>query len=262
MKPSRSWHGKGPVARRQGLRRLVALALLLAAKCARAAPPAPVLVFAGTEDSDHSQGVWLAMIYRAAVRRIGYRFEYRIYPAKRASALADSGAVDGEIHRVKSYGVDHPQLIRVAAPHFSTSFAAYGLGRTSQVDGWQSLGRARLRVEYRAGVVYCEQMLSAVVPAELLSSAYGIDLALRKLVHGRTDIYVDDERSVDLTLRDDEFRDGKIRKLAVLGEAQAFAYLHKRHGDVAPRLADALDQMRREGLIERYRQQAYGEAGK
>jgi len=260
MKPIRSQSVCDPQDRRQCLRGLVSLALLVAGKFANAVPQTPILVFAGTEDIDHSQGVWLEMIYREAVRRIGFQLEYRVYPAKRASALADSGAVDGEIHRVMSYGTDHPNLILVPAPHFFTSFAAYGLAPMKLSDGWHSLGADRLRVEYRAGVVYCEQKLPSVVPAIRLSAAYRINLCLRKLLHHRTDIYVDDERSVDLELQDDEFKGSMIRRLAIMEVVGTFSYLNKRHSNLVPRLAEVLNDMRREGTIEKYRKQAYGES--
>jgi hypothetical protein len=262
MTPIRSPNGCSPLKRRTILRRLVSLALLLTANSAIAIPQAPTLVFAVTENIDSHQGVWLEKIYSEALRRIGYRLVYQHYPVKRASALADSGSVDGEIHRAKSYGVVHPNLVQVPAPHFSSSFAAYGLPPLSLSSGWKSLGTAQLRVEYRAGVVYCEQMLPPVVPAERLSTVYGINLGLRKLLHRRTDIYVDEERFVDLMLQNKEFKDSKIQKLAIIDTVDAYAFLNRRHRKLAPQLAEALNAMKREGLIERYREQAYGEKGK
>ena len=51
-----------------------------------------------------------------------------------------------------------------------------------------------------------------------------------------------------------EFRDINItRRVADVGSFPVYPYLHKRHAELAPRLAAALRQMRAEGLFERYR---------
>ncbi len=241
--------------------RLILLPIALSSVYASAAPaPAlPVLLLAGVDNLDLNFRTWLSLIYSEALRRVGYQMEYRVYPAKRASALADSGAVDGEIQRVKSYGAHHPNLLRVPIPHFSGAFSAYALEPLKLSGGWSSLADSGLRVEYLAGVTYCEQMLPPVVPAALLSTAYEIKLGLRKLERHRSDVFIDLEFSVEAALQSDEFKNAGIHKIATMEVVDGYAYLNKRHADLVPRLAHALSEMKREGLIERYRKQVYGD---
>lgn len=258
-------NNSSPLARRAVRGCTILLAAAMAATGGRAAaqtPPTaqlPPLTFAATETLDSSQGIWLRKIYGEALRRIGYRLVYQVYPTRRASAMVDNGVVDGEIHRAQGYGEVHPNLVRVPVSHFASTFAAYGRAPLSLPNGWQSLAASRLRVEYRAGVVYCEQMLPQVVPAQRLSTVYAINLGLRKLQHGRTDVYVDEDRFVDLMLQRAEFKAANIVKLATLETVEAYTYLNRRHARLAPQLGEALSAMKREGLIERYRRQAYGD---
>ncbi len=236
---------------------LLLLPLLMRPGVAAEATPSslPTLVMVSTEDTARSQGNWLKLIYTEALRRLGYQLEYRTYPAKRASALADQGVVDGELHRVAMYGPAHPNLVRVPTSHYSGTFAAYGMAPLKLADGWSALSADGLRVECRAGITHCELMVSQVVPATRLSSAYTVTLGLRKLQRHRTDVFVDVDRVIDMALAEPEFQNSGIHKLATMDVVEAFSYLHKRHSDLVPKLAQILADMKREGLIDRYRQQ-------
>jgi polar amino acid transport system substrate-binding protein len=217
--------------------------------------PLPTLVLVSTEDIARSQGNWLRRIYGEALRRVGYQLEYRNYPPRRASALLDSGAVDGTLHRSTIYGDSHPNLIRVPVSHYTSTFSAYGLAPLTLADGWQALAASGLRVECRAGVTPCETMTAKLVPAKRLSNAFSITLGLRKLQYRRTDVFVDVEHMIEVELAAPEFQHSGIHKVATMEVVDAYCYLQKRHGELVPKLARALADMKREGLIDRYRQQ-------
>jgi hypothetical protein len=87
-------------------------------------------------------------------------------------------------------------------------------------------------------------------------SAVASTLGLRKLAAGRTDLYIDGELLVEATLARAEFRGTSIRKVAVMEKINAHAFLHPKHRALAARLSATLVQMKREGLIERYRKAA------
>jgi hypothetical protein len=115
---------------------LLALATLHATKVAAAEP---TIVLAGVPEVRESvQGAWLELIYHEAFRRLGYQLKYLVVPPRRASILAESGDVDGEIHRVASHGKEHPALVRVEEPHFSTAFSAYASRPLALANGWDS----------------------------------------------------------------------------------------------------------------------------
>lgn len=49
--------------------------------------------------------------------------------------------------------------------------------------------------------------------------------------------------------------------LIVMREVHMYPYLHKKHTDLAPKLAEALKAIKEEGLIEEYQKQAVEKVG-
>lgn len=219
------------------------------------ADPRPVLVLTGSQDSYNAVGPWLTLIYTDALGRLGYRLDYRPYPARRAGALADTGGADGEMHRAAGYVLQHPELVQVAVPHFSFNFCAYATRPIELAGGWQAFRDNALRVEYRSGIARAEQQLAQVAPGRV-STANTALLGLRKLHVGRSDVYIDVDLVVEPLLAQEEFRQSGIRKVALVETIELYMHLHKRHADLAVRLAQVLTDMKKEGLIEKYRVQA------
>lgn len=215
------------------------------------------LVLAGAAElNDSFHGAWLRLIYREALRRIGYELELRSYPALRASMMSDSGRVDGEINRAARYERRHKGLLRIDPSHFSISFAAYARAPVHLRPGWESLRNRGYRVEYRSGVAISELQLPAVVPAADLSSASRTLLGLRKLARGRTDVFVDLDTVVEPLLRLPEFAHAGIHRVATMETVEMHAFLHPRHRALAAQLSRVLAQLKREGYLEKCRREA------
>lgn len=230
--------------------------MLLGHRAADAAPRRKLVLVGAAELTDSFHGAWLKLIYREALRRLGYELELRSYPALRASMMSDAGQVDGEINRADRYGRRHKNMVRVEPAHFSTSFAAYARPAVHLRPGWESLRNRGYRVEYRSGVAISELQLPAVVPAADLSSASRTLFGLRKLKQGRTDVFVDLETVVEPLLRLPEFAGAGIRRAAVMETVEMHAYLHARHRALAAQLSRVLAQLKREGYVEKCRQAA------
>jgi hypothetical protein len=118
-------------------------------------------------------------------------------------------------------------------------------------------------VEYRRGVLGCENALKPLSPVMQLSDILTTEQGLKKLVSKRTDFYCD----IDLGVLNEmsaakaaEF--ATVRKLFNVGNSMPlYPYLNKKNAALAPRLAAVLKQMKTEGLIERYRREAMREFG-
>lgn len=232
-------------------------ASLLCHRAGAAAAPRRKLVLAGAAElTDSFHGAWLKLIYREALRRLGYEFELRSYPALRASMMSDAGRVDGEINRAARYERRHKGMVRVDPAHFSISFAAYARPPVHLRAGWEGLRNRGYRVEYRSGVAISELQLPAVVPAADLSSASRTLPGLRKLAQHRTDVFVDLESVVEPLLRRPEFAHAGIRRVAVMESVEMHAFLHPRHRALAAQLGRMLVQLKREGYIEKCRRVA------
>ena len=245
--------------------RVLVLGLLLATAAPSIAAPLAsarrtIVLVSSVEARDTEDGRWLALIFREALRRIGYDFELAGYPILRAAKMADSGAVDGEINRAADYADGHPSLVRVDESLSSHAFAAYAGRPLTLGEGWAGLVGRGYRVECRAGVLRCETQTRQLLPAGQVSSVYSAQLALRKLQVGRTDLYIDVEEVVDGMLATGEFAGSPVRKVGVVEMFKGYAFLHQKNRALAAPLAAALAAMKREGLFEKYHQQVQARA--
>lgn len=237
--------------------RLLCVALLLAGAPALAGTGPPMLMMGLTNETYHTlHGIWSSLVYRDALQRLGYQVNVQPYPTKRLTAMVESGELDGELHRVSSYSDRHPALVRVEEAHFSSSFSAYALGDLALKPGWSGLKHTDYRVEYRAGVYKAETELTSVVAPARLSVVSSSVLGLRKLLAGRTDLFIDTDTLVAALLASDEFRRSPIRRVALMEHTPGHAFLHGRHRELAARLSAVLTAMKKDGSIERYRLQA------
>lgn len=238
-------------------------ALLVVASLAAAAQemalPAPLpklvmVVSAGTASSPN--GVALRMIYGEVGRRIGYQIDLLPLPTSRATAVSDKGEVDGELNRVADYGSAHSNMLRVSPSHFSVNFIAFGRDSIEVGNGWQALAASGLRVDYVRGCKKCETELPKVVPAERLAGVNSLLLALRKLHAGRSDLVVDIDNEIESVMAMPEFSGSQLRRRGVMEAVDMHAYLHKKNAALVPKLGAALAAMKREGLLEKYKQLA------
>ncbi|MCP4162415.1 MAG: amino acid ABC transporter substrate-binding protein [Deltaproteobacteria bacterium] len=206
-------------------------------------------------------GRFVYLVYTEAFRRLGLKMTYKHIPAKRISLMVDDGLVDGELARIFSYGDQHPNLIRVEEPAFSTSIVAFTINPTIKLEGWNSLRDTEYKVEYMRGEKTSSIKLPVLVPHNNLSIITTWDQGLKKLVIGRIDILVAPElviRHLLKTSRIEQFLQSKskesseIRVAGVFEKISAHAYLHKKHKELAMKLAKILRAMKNEGLIKKY----------
>jgi len=232
--------------------------------CQESAPVSKdsTFVMAFIRPETHYLGKWQRLIYTDVFRRLGIKAEFRDYPSKRASIEADAGNVDGEPSRPSQYADEHPNLIRVEESLLSAKISAFATQPSiPQLDGWDSLKGTKYRVEYMRGIKLTEMNLPKVVSRENLSDVTEPEQGLKKLISGRTDLYIDQE-SVALTLlQTPEFKDGKIRIVGVMEIAPLYPYLHKKHAALAPKMAEIIKAMKAEGSIEQYRMAVEKEFG-
>ena len=230
---------------------------LLPAASLRAAEPVRDMVLASSPETMRTpDGLWLQLIYTDALKRLGYRLVVPEWPMARGAAMADQGLVDGLLQRAAFYQDTDPQLLRVPEHHFTVRFVAYGLKPAAGLHGWPSLKNRGLRVECRRGILVCEAQARRYAGEENVSISNSTELGLRKLVHGRTDLFIDSRYSVEGQLEHDEFRNAGVRALGVMDEQTMHVYLNRKHAELVPRLSAVLHQMKEDGLVEKYRIQA------
>ena len=205
---------------------------------------------------DNFLAKWLNMVYTEAFRRLNMEFVYKYTSPKRCMLLSDSGKVDGELWRVYDYSSVHSNLIRVEESPFSNRFCAYATAPDIKLNGWESLRDTDYKVDYRRGQKKTHEKLPGIVRKENLSTINHWTHGLKRLIAGRTDIYVDIEWTIKDALKADEFENSNIHIVGVMEEMTSHAFLHKKHKELAPKLSAVLKEMKNEGLIEKYKAMA------
>ena len=197
------------------------------------------------------------MIYTEVFQRLGYELEYKAYSSARASAMSDAGAVDGEINRVSGYQTAHPNLLRVEESHFPTKLVAFAVKPEINLKGWNSLKNTEYRVEYRRGTKIVKEGLTPNVAPRYLSTVATSEQGLKKLIMGRTDLYIDVEDLITEKLGNFDpikFDSSSVYKAGIMAEDTLHVFLYKTKAALVPKISEVLKMMKDEGLIEQYKQ--------
>lgn len=221
-----------------------------------------ILLFGSQDPGEVPQMEWLVLIYTEAFRRLGYEFQYDVYPLARLTTMVEAGKIDGEIQRPMEYQAFHPNLIRVDESPVSVRYGAFAVKPGVVLDGWHSLKNTTYIVEYRRGASRSQDELTAVVAPENLSVIETTEQGLRRLITGRTDVFVDLEHNITNTLNQKKLRGfdtSAIYQAGLMQETPMYAYLNKKRADLALKVAAVLKAMKHEGVIERYRKIALGD---
>lgn len=201
--------------------------------------------------------LWTTLIYKEIFKRLGMPLQLEHYTLARRAALVEEGSADGETSRVYAYGNNRPHLVRVEESLIDLSFALYAANPAVRLERLEDLRATPYLVEYRRGILLCENTLKQAVPAERISDVPTTPQGLKKLLADRTDLFCDLEAYVRQELESLEFRGtAQVRKVIGVGNAvPTYPYLHKKHAALALRMATVIKQMKAEGLIEAYRLQ-------
>ncbi|HEV8691918.1 MAG TPA: hypothetical protein VGQ91_16565 [Ideonella sp.] len=235
-------------------------ALVLAWPAATHAADGPVFELGTSQGEDTLPGKMQRRIYGEAFRRLGLPLHFNVMPLQRLSAAADQGQIDGDVARVPGYGADHPELVRVDETVYDVTFALFTTNPTLTLPSLAALADTNWRGTYIRGAAVCLHALRPLLPGDRLidvsTDAQGFDM----LCLGRSEVHCTADLSA-LTLRySPGFRGIDImRKVADIGSYALHPYLHRRHAELAPKLAAVLKQMKAEGLVERYRAESLRE---
>lgn len=229
------------------------------------AAPEPFVMGTDLEESK-PMGQWYRRIYGEAFRRLGVPLTVVVAPTARLTLLADQGEIHGQASRVFAYADSHPEQMRVEEVLHEVRLALFAFGppaRSGDPRRTEDLATGKWTVEYRRGVAICEKLLAPVVPPAQLSDVTSVEQALRKLKSGRADFYCDFDLSVRNDLLTPAFGGtaGFRQALDLNVGLPLYPYVHRSRAELAPRLAEALREMKREGLIDRYRRDVEREAG-
>lgn len=241
---------------------LLIAGLLCSAPPAHSQTPAAPFLMAGDIGPNTYIFKWVSLIYGEAFKRLGIPLQISTYSLARRSALANEGAIDGEVSRIYAYADANPHLIRVEESVLDFTFALFTANPNVHLKRIEDLAAGNLTVEYRRGILMCENSLKKFVPEARLSNVTSTEQGVKKLIAARTDVYCDIDVYVPEVLHSQNFKGvTTVHKLFDIASVPTYPYLHKKHADLAPRLAAVLKQMKAEGLLDKYPLQAQREMG-
>ena len=201
-------------------------------------------------------GKWVELIYTDAFQRIGMAMELKYYPIKRGDALVMTGDVAGILSRPANYAALYPDLVMVAEPAPIDKLAVLATDANLTITDWESLKSITTTIEYPRGFVLVEKNLPNVVKAEQIVPSDDLQQSLKKLAAGRIGLLIAPDSILAQLLNLEEFKNSGIHKVGEVAEVPLHAFFHPTHKDLAPKLAEALKQVKAEGLIDQYRKTA------
>lgn len=173
----------------------------------------------------------------AAARRAGIGVRVRDLPAERGMVLVNEGQLDGAIGRTMLAASSYPNLVAVPEPIFHYAPTAYAYKRFDVSKGWKSLRGHTLCM--RRGYNFTEQR-TAGLPRQRLDNDASL---LRMLKAGGCDIAILGRSNKEVRTMQAHDPD-LLQLLPPLEEVPLYLFLHKRHAALAPRLAEALRQVK------------------
>lgn len=186
-----------------------------------------------------------------AFRRAGLKLRLIKLPAERALINANAGVEDGEVSRVAGIEKFYPNLVPVPEKLVDHHFVAFTRRASLERASWDAL--RPFSVGYIRGYKIVEKNMP---PGTQTLSANDAEQLMTMLDRGRIDIAIY-RRWEGLALA----QKMRIRNVHIiepsLAETGVYIYLHKKHADKVPLIAEALRDIRAEGLFARACREAF-----
>jgi len=199
----------------------------------------------GNEPYVSSDGTgFYRLIVNEIFSRLDIDVEFVPLPNQRSLISANDGVDDGNMARIEGLEKKYPNLIRVPEKIIDYQFVAYSLDGNIRLSGWASL--EPYQVAYINGWQIFEKNLGDTKnvtrvrkPAQLYSLLQGkrVDIILFERWSG---LYWSQHLNVEARLLQPP-----------LATRALYMYLHKKHADLVPAVAQALVDMKKDGTYQR-----------
>lgn len=207
----------------------------------------PVLVLNDPTDPPFTtadRSGFLDVVAGEAFRRVGVELRLVKLPAERGLINANAGIEDGDLARIAGLEKQYPNLLRVPEKLLDVEFTAFSKD-ASIPSNWEairrrSVGHIKGWKIYEQHMAGAERVTTADDPAQLFR--------LIELDRVEVALYM---RWMGLALVQQQGLKGVRPIEPPLATREMFIYLHKRHAQLAPRLADALRALKRDGFYQR-----------
>lgn len=209
-----------------------------------------------TEDNVFT-GQFERLVYQEAFRRLGVPLKIMVAPLKRLELSVERGEIDGEMVRGPAYGTQHPALVKLGVPLMQVVFAVYAMKPIPGLYSLNDLQSRPIRAVYSRGVLLCESKLSPFVPESRLSEVADLNQGLDMLAVDHADVYCEVSSAILNERYGSRRRDvERLQKLFdISSQVDLSGYVLAKHAALATRLTATLQQMEKEGLLEKYKRE-------
>jgi len=149
-------------------------------------------------------------------------------------------------------------MIRVQEPIAIVNFSAFTTNPSIKLYGWNSLKNTDLRVDHVRGIVLSKKMLTKFVKKENLSAVNNIDQGLKKLISGRTDVFIYLDTIINMSLNLPKFKNNNILNAGDLETIKVHLFLNKKYNALEPEFSTVIKAIKSEGLANQYLKEVFG----
>ena len=226
---------------------------LFAASCLAAMPlHAGEVLILGKSEASLSSDISGAVL-REAYQSLGKDLVIKDLPARQSLMRANSGGLDGEVHRKEGISREFPNLLMVPVAINRIDFVVMTKKVDFKVNGWASLQPYALLIQ--RGVLAVEEGTAGmnVFPSD------NPEAIINLLGKGRGELAVDDRLDALRAMKKYKVVDIRILEPPV-ASITLYHYLHQRHAALLPKITAALKKMEREGRIKAIHEQMIRDA--
>ncbi len=183
-------------------------------------------------------------VIKEASRRSGLEFVFKRLPVLRSAEMANDGETDGDLARIVDVAARYPNLMVVPTQISRFTIAIYASNPEIATKTRKDI--EQLRIGTIRGVFTVIKHSQGLTVTDTL----GTKSALEMLAAGRFDVAMLDYLDTESYLQKNHV--GSVYRWPYAWAVEPmYLLLNKRHAALVPRLNDALQQMKREGLIDR-----------
>lgn len=233
------------------MKRVILLVLIALLSCGGQASAVDEVFFVGGAPLDTYQPRVITALLTEALERNGILFSAKHYPSERSLFMSNSGEADGELHRVFDFHEvsdgRYPNLIRIESQLMSIYMAAFAVNKRIVVDKWTDMDGAA--IGYLRGRQNAKKYLSTLRSA-LIYPQNTEEGLFRMVREGRLDFAVSESLEGRKMVRQHPELNG-IVEVGKLKETKIYAYMNKKHAELAKILAATLEAMKHDGSYQR-----------
>lgn len=224
-----------------------ALLFTVAISGCRAQAVTEIVFSGGAEVHDHQPKIIIPLLTEA-FKRVGITFSAFYAPSARSLILSNSGQTDGELHRVCNFhevsNGAYPNLIKIDSELLSVWLVAFSHRRDIAIEKWEDL--QNYRVMYYRGRQNVKSKLEQYVPTKQIFEVTNDKLAFAVLAHKRVDIVISESHEGRRILKSST-NFSNIHEVGTLEKTKIYSYINKKHQNLAPLIAEKLEEMKKDG---------------